>query len=449
MHLVTGKIGRPGAGPLQMAGQPSAMSNRETGACGSYPGYRNFHNAKHMRDLCDLWEIPYETFHAEPPVDVLTVVDRMHRGQVPFLWIIGTNPLVSLPDQVKVREALERAFVVVQDPFVDAETVAHADLYLPAAMWGEKSGCMTNADRSVNLLEKAVEPPGEARSDFDVFVDVARRLGLVTKEGRPLLDFDGPEAAFEEWKKVSKDRPCDYSGMTWAMLKERGAVRWPCNEEHPDGAERLYEDRRFWTSIDDCQSYGNDFKTGAPVTRQEYERIDPHGRAWLKPCEWQPPSNAPHEGRPFLLSTGRLVWHWHTRTKTRRAPALESRAPRAYVEVHPDDAAPRGIATGTLVGVESDFGRWEGPALVGDVVRPGMLFVPFHYGESPVNRATSPARDPVSAQPHFKHVAASLTKLADAAPEPWLLERSRDLAAGGVPYAARATGGTVHLPAPG
>jgi predicted molibdopterin-dependent oxidoreductase YjgC len=145
---------------------------------------------------------------------------------------------------------MRKLFMVVQDPFIDAETVDLADIYFPAAMWGEKTGCVTNADRSVNLLLKAVDPPGEARSDLDIFVEVANRLGFKDRDGAPLIPFTEPRDAFEEWRKVSRGRPCDYSGMTYELILQMGAVRWPCNAEHPRGTERLYEDLKFWTGID-------------------------------------------------------------------------------------------------------------------------------------------------------------------------------------------------------
>jgi anaerobic selenocysteine-containing dehydrogenase len=268
VHLITGAIGKPGAGPLLMAGQPSAMCNREAGAGGSYPAYRNPHSEVQMRDLCKHWNLDFDRFRRETPKDILSMMETAERGEIEFLWVVGTNPLVSLPDQNRSERILRKLFLVVQDPFIDAETVDLADIYFPAAMWGEKSGCVTNADRSVNLLMKAVEPPGQARSDFDIFVEVANELGFKDRDGGPLIPFAEPKDAFEEWRKVSKGRPCDYSGMTYELILEMGAVRWPCNERHPRGAERLYEDLKFRTGIDECETYGVDFLT----RRQDHPR---------------------------------------------------------------------------------------------------------------------------------------------------------------------------------
>jgi predicted molibdopterin-dependent oxidoreductase YjgC len=428
-----------------MAGQPSAMSNREAGADGSYPAYRNPHNEKHMRDLCALWNLDFANFHPEVPKDILLMMETAERGEIEFMWVIGTNPLVSLPDQNRSERILRKMFLVVQDPFIDTETVELADIYFPAAMWGEKTGCVTNADRSVNLLLKAVEPPGEARSDFDIFVEVANRLGFKDKDGVRLVRFGEPKEAFEEWKKVSKGRPCDYSGMTYDLILEMGAVRWPCNEEHPRGAERLYEDYKFRTGIDDCESYGADFLTGNKYTRSDYEHIDPKGKAFLKPAKWRRQPNPTTEEYPILMNTGRSVYHFHTRTKTGRSSVLNARAPHAYVEIHPRDAERLTIEAGDLVEITSPQGRWEGPAIVVDTVREGEIFVPFHYGHGAqsANQHTWYARDPVSNQPQLKSSPVALRRLSFGKPEPWLLERLAELNGEMIePFASRRFGRT-------
>lgn len=429
VHLLTGAIGKPGAGPLLMAGQPSAMNNREVGAGGSYPGYRNPHSEAQMRDLCERWNIDFDMFHPEVPKDILSMMETAERGEIELLWVIGTNPLVSLPDQNRTERILRKLFLVVQDPFIDTETVELADIYFPAAMWGEKTGCVTNADRSVNLLLKAVEPPGQARSDFEIFVEVANRSGFKDRDGAPLIAFAEPRDAFGEWRKVSKGRPCDYSGMTYELILEMGAVRWPCNERHPRGTERLYEDLTFWTGIDECESYGVDFLTGNGNTRADYRRIDPKGKAFLRAVHWRRQPNPASEEYPFVLNTGRVVYHFHTRTKTARSAALNRRAPHPYVEIHPTDAARLQIGLGDLVEITSPNGRWEGVAMVVDTVRPGAIFVPFHYGQGAqsANQHTWYARDPVSHQPQLKSSPAAVRRLGFGQPEPWLLARLAEL----------------------
>ncbi|GAB2899672.1 molybdopterin oxidoreductase family protein [Paralcaligenes sp. KSB-10] len=429
VHLLTGAIGRPGAGPLLMAGQPSAMCNRETGAGGSYPAYRNPHSRAQMMDLCEHWNLDSDTFRPEMPKDILSMMEMAERGEIEFMWVVGTNPLVSLPDQNRTERILRKLFLVVQDPFIDAETVDLADIYFPAAMWGEKAGCITNADRSVNLLLKAVEPPGQARSDFEIFAEVANSLGFKDRDGAPLISFAGPRDAFEEWRKVSKGRPCDYSGMTYELILEMGAVRWPCNEQHPRGSERLYGDLKFWTGIDECESYGVDFLTGNVTSRAGYERIDPKGKAFLRPVHWRRHPNPTSEEYPFILNTGRVVYHFHTRTKTARSSVLNQRAPHPYVEIHPTDAARLRIGLGDMVEITSPNGRWEGVAMVVDTVRPGEVFVPFHYGQGAqsANQHTWYARDPVSHQPQLKSSPAAVRRISFGQPQSWLLARLAEL----------------------
>lgn len=451
VHLLTGAIGKPGAGPLLMAGQPSAMCNREAGAGGSYPAYRNPHNETQMRDLCERWNLDFDTFRHEVPNNILSMMEAAERGEIEFMWVIGTNPLVSLPNQNRSKRILEKLFLAVQDPFIDTETVGLADIYFPAAMWGEKSGCITNADRSVNLLLKAVDPPGEARSDFDIVVEVANRLGFEDRDGAPLIRFAKPRDAFEEWRKVSKGRPCDYSGMSYELIREMGAVRWPCNERHPRGAERLYEDLNFSTNIDYCETYGANFLTGARNTRADYERIDPKGKAFLRPVQWRRQPNPVSDDYPFVLITGRVVYHFHTRTKTARSEVLNRHAPQAYVEIHPDDAARLEIGLGDLVEITSPHGRWEGVAMVVDTVRPGEVFVPFHYGQGAqsANQHTWYARDPISHQPQLKSSPVAVRRLSFGQPESWLLERLAELN-GEItqPFAARTFGNTTNSPVP-
>jgi len=440
VHLITGKIGKPGAGPLLMAGQPAAMSNREAGADGSYPGYRNPHCEVQMRELCEHWNLDFDKFHPEVPKDILLMMETAERGEIELMWVIGTNPLVSLPDQNRSRRILDKLFLVVQDPFVDTETVELADIYFPVAMWGEKAGCVTNADRSVNLLLKAVDPPGESRTDFDIFVDVANRLGFKDRSGEPLIRFAEPRAAFDEWRRVSKGRPCDYSGMSYELILEMGAVRWPCNESYPRGCERLYEDLKFWTDIDACETYGADFLTGSKLTRDAYRRVDPKGKAFLKPVHWRPQPNPVSQEFPFMLMTGRVVYHFHTRTKTGRSRVLNQHAPHPYVEINPDDAMRLEIALGDRVEMTSPHGRVEATAMVVDTVRSGELFMPFHYGhgDEAANQHTWYARDPVSHQPQLKSSPVSIRRLSFGAPEDWLLRRLAELDGSSIePFAAR------------
>jgi anaerobic selenocysteine-containing dehydrogenase len=281
-------------------------------------------------------------------------------------------------------------------------------------LWGEKTGCTTNADRTVHLSSQAVEPPGEARSDLETLIDYAARMDFRDRDGRPLVKWSDAEGAFESWKRCSAGRPCDYSGMSYVMLRDSGGVQWPCNEEHPAGRERQYEDGVFNTSSDFCETYGNDLATGAAIQAPEYASRDPKGRAIIKGAEYMPPPEEPDERYPFLLTTGRLTHHFHTRTKTGRSRALDGAAPAAFVEVSDSDAAALGLQDGDVVKVRSRRGSITVPVRIGGI-EPGVVFVPFHYGDggdddrpTAANRLTLSGWDPVSKQPHFKYAAVAL-----------------------------------------
>ncbi|MEH0970730.1 molybdopterin oxidoreductase family protein [Micromonospora sp. CPCC 205546] len=424
LHLVRGMLGRPGAGIYQMNGQPTAQNTRETGADGDLPGLRNWENTAHIAELARLWNVDVDSIpHWAPPTHAMQIFRYAEQGSIKLLWISATNPAVSLPDLSRVRRVLAKPelFVVVQDLFL-TETAELADVVLPGATWGEKTGTFTSVDRTVHISDKAVDPPGEARPDLDIFLDYARRMDFRDRDGQPLIRWTGPEEAFEAWKECSRGRPCDYTGITYAKLRGGSGVQWPCTEEQPDGTERLYTDAVFHTDPDYCETYGHDLATGAEFTESEYRAKEPNGRAFLHAVDYQPSPEVPDDEYPMLLTTGRTVYQFHTRTKTGRAPQLDRAAPDVWVELNPADAARLGIAEGDLVGVASARGGIQAPArLCG--IRPGVVFLPFHYGyfdQAPhertpraANELTVTAWDPVSKQPLFKVTAVAVTKLAD------------------------------------
>jgi ferredoxin-nitrate reductase len=426
LNLVRGMIGRPGCGVLQMNGQPTAQNTRETGADGDLPGFRNWDNEAHIRELAELWNVdPIVIPHWAPPTHAMQIWRYAEQGSIGLLWISATNPAVSLPELHRIRSILasEELFVVVQDAFL-TETAGYADVVLPTAIWGEKTGTFTNADRTVHLSERAVDPPGEARSDLDIFLDYARRMEFRDRDGQPLVRWHDPESAFEAWKACSRGRPCDYSGMSYERLREAGAIQWPCNNEHPDGTERLYTDLRFNTDPDVCENYGHDLLTGAVTTETEYRAGNPAGRAILKAADYQPPHELPSEDYPLLFSTGRTVYHFHTRTKTARARQLQQAAPDPWVELSAADAERKGIIDGDLVRVESAHGRIQARARITGITQ-GTIFAPFHYGyfdttgaapngrPRAANELTITEWDPVSKQPNYKVCAVRVTKVAD------------------------------------
>jgi ferredoxin-nitrate reductase len=243
-------------------------------------------------------------------------------------------------------------------------------------------------------------------------------MGFTDRCGRPLPPWDSPEEAFQAWRECSQGRPCDYSGLSYDKLRGGPGIQWPCTDEAPDGTERLYVDHDFMTYQDQCENYGHDLTTGAAVTPIEHAAAGFDGRARLKAAEWTPPPEPPDETYPMSLMTGRTVYHFHTRTKTGRAPELNAAAPEPWVELAPSDAADLDVTDGDLVRVESRRGAIEVAArCVGN--RECTVFVPFHYGdpETAANDLTPTSWDPVSKQPFFKSGAARVVAPTNGKPE--------------------------------
>jgi anaerobic selenocysteine-containing dehydrogenase len=434
IHIVRGMLGKPGCGILQMNGQPTAQNTREAGADGDLPAFRNWSNDDHVKDLAAVWNIdPMDIPHYTAPTHAMQIMRYVEDGSIRFLYVTATNPAVSMPELARMRSLLsqDRLFLVVQDIFL-SETAQLADVVLPAATWGEKTGTFTNVDRTVHLSEKAVEPPGEARSDLDILLDYARRLDLRDKDGAPLVKWRTPEEAFEGWKECSRGRPCDYSGLTYDKLRGGSGVQWPCNDEHPDGTEHIYVDGQFWSDPSYCESYGRDMVTGAPVSPTEYKALNPQAKAVIKAAEYLPPHELPSEEFPFQLITGRTLYHFHTRTKTGRAPQLQAAAPEVWVEASAADATAHGWAEGDVLSVTTPRGEVTARLRISGI-RDGVLFLPFHYGywdaeggDQPgghgraANELTLTDWDPASKQPIFKTAAAAATRIevSDGRPAP-------------------------------
>jgi anaerobic selenocysteine-containing dehydrogenase len=422
INLLRGMIGRPGCTVFQMNGQPTAENTRETGADGSLPGYRNWQNDEHVREIADAWNVDIlQIPHWAPPTHAMEIFRQIEAGTIRFLWVTATNPLVSLPELRRIRSVYgsDRLFLVVSDAFL-TETAAMADVVLPAALWGEKTGCFTNADRTVHLSEQAVQPPGQARSDLDILLDYAARMDLRNRDGGPLITWSTPEQAWRAFTEITRGRPCDQSALTYDKLRDSGGIQWPCTDDAPDGTERLYADHRFVTEPAAAESYGHDLQTGAENEADEYRAHDPAGRAILKAADFAPPHEPVDDDYPFQLTTGRTVYHWHTRTKTRRAPQLDAAAPQMWVELAESDADRLGVTEGDFVVVRSRRGHIRAAARITGS-RPGVVFAPFHYGyfdrstgaddePTAANELTRTEWDPVSKQPVYKVTAVAVEK---------------------------------------
>jgi anaerobic selenocysteine-containing dehydrogenase len=384
LALITGNIGRAGAAPFSITGQCNAMGTREAGFASIMPGYRKFEDAGDREELARLWNVPVERIPAKRGLAYPDIIEAALEKKIRALWIIATNPVVSFPNLRALQQALEGLeFLVVQDGYHPTPTSEYAHLMLPAAMWGEKEGTYTNSERRVSKVNRAVAPPGEAKSDFDIFLELAGVLG-VRDELFP--GWSKPADAFEEWKRVSAGRLCDYSGMTYKAIEQHGGVQWP----FPAGASSAGETRRLYGA--------GGFKTD-------------DGRARLIPVAWEPFPEQPNDEFPLVLNTGRTVEHWHTRTKTGKVPILERLSPHAWVEMNPRDARGLRLKPQDRVDVVSRRGRVRGIELrVTETVAPGQIFVPFHYAEANANEVTQSAFDPYSREPNYKQSAARVEK---------------------------------------
>ncbi len=391
LALITGQIGRAGASPFSITGQCNAMGTREAGFTSSLPGYRKFEKASDREELAAMWGIPVERIPVSRGLAYPDIVEAAVSRKIRALWIIATNPIVSFPNLDVLKQGLETLdFLVVQDGFHPTPTSELAHLVLPAAIWGEKEGTYTNSERRVSKVNRAVDPPGEAKSDFDICLDLAKKLGC--KE-QLFPGWTTPRDAFDEWKRVSAGQLCDYSGMSYELLEQHGGIQWPFSER---------------TQSDYSQS---DEPHEIPVSRLYSDGIYPteDGKAKLFCIEWEPFPEQPNQEFPFILNTGRTVEHWHTRTKTGQVPILERMSPSAWLEMNPKDAIRLSLKQHDKVTLVSRRGRVPGLELrITEIIAPGQVFMPFHFVETNANQVTQSAFDPISREPNYKQCAVKV-----------------------------------------
>lgn len=403
LALLTGNVGRPGASPFSITGQCNAMGTRETGFTASMPGYRPYDDPVQRAELAERLGLPVDRLPTERGRAYPDIINAILSRKIKALWVIGTNPVVSFPNRDVLEVALDALeLLVVQDGF-ETPTTQLADVVLPAAVWGEKEGTFTNSERRVSRVRAAVAPPGDARTDFDIVLDIARAWGCADEL---FPGWTGPWDAFEEWRRVSAGRPCDYSGITWERIDAVGGVQWPCAE---DPAQDVVSDE---PGADTDPAERATPLAGTPRLYGDGRFHHPGGRARVFAVEPEPVRDQPRSAFPFVLNTGRTVEHWHTRTKTGRIAVLENLAPEAWVEIHPEDAARLGVSGGSWVRVASARGEVEQIRVrVTAIVRPGEVFIPFHWDDRCANRLTDPQFDPVSREPNYKQCAVSITPL--------------------------------------
>ena len=387
LSLLTENFCRVGAGPLSITGECNAMGNRWVGALAHLlPGMRLVVNSQHRQEVADFWGIPVAKIQPTPGRSIMDIIAGLHSGDVRALWVMTTNPAASLPHTSWAREGLSKAeLLVVQDIFHPTETTLLGDVVLAAAQWCEKTGTLVSAERRIELVEQVIDPPGEARPDYEIIWQVARAMGY-EKE----FPYTSPEEVFEEWKGIARGRICDMSGVTYERLRDRVGPQLPCpTDDHP-GTPRLFTDGRF---------------------------PRPDGRAALLARDYVEPAEIPDDEYPFILLTGRLAWHFNTRTRTGRVPRLNKAAPDGYVDIHPQDAARLGLAQGDEVEVASRRGSVRLPARLTERLPRGVMFIPWHFGDALgggedklVNRVTNPVCDVHSKQPEYKFSAVKVVK---------------------------------------
>jgi len=384
LHLITGQIGKAGAGPLSLTGQPNAMGGREVGGLSNLlPAHRNLANAEHRQEVADFWGVP--SINPKPGLTATEMFEALRAGKMKAIWIICTNPMVSLPDSNLVEEGLKNAkFVVVQDVSNRSDTVPYADLVLPAAAWGEKSGTMTNSERRVSYLEKFVDAPEEALPDIEILIRFAKKMGF--EHG---FDFQNVAQIYNEHVRLTQGTNIDISGLSHERLQKEGSFQWPVPNSVSMGTSRLFTDNQFFT---------------------------PTKKAKIFAVAGDNHSESLTENLPLILTTGRIRDQWHTMTKTGRVKKLNQHLPKAFLEIHPTDATERGLNEGDIAKITNGRGQVQVPVKVTTDIKQGVVFLPMHWGkvlnqtQARCNNLTSSLIDPLSKEPDFKFSAVQVEK---------------------------------------
>lgn len=421
LHLATGAICRPGSGPFSLTGQPNAMGGREMGYMGpGLPGQRSLLDEADRRFVEELWQLPAGTLRTEAGGGTVSMFESMTSGEIKACWIICTNPVASVPNRKTVIAGLEAAeLVIAQDAFLETETNRYADILLPGALWAEGEGVMVNSERNLTLMQKAVDPPGEALPDWQIIARVACEMGYADA-----FTYASSEEVYREIQRAWNPKTgYDLRGATYERLRE-APVQWPSapGEDSRRSPIRYLNGRTESASAGSAGSVGS---ADGPSPHQCQSPGEPRvlfptadGKAvfWARP--YLPPAELPDEEYPYVLNSGRVQHQWHTLTKTGKIPKLVKLNPGPFVEVHPADAARLDIRDGDRVSLTSRRGHAVLPAVVTDRVRAGTCFAPFHWNDLfgpdlAVNELTSDAVDPLSLQPELKYCAVALEKAAE------------------------------------
>lgn len=385
LSLATGNIGKPGAGPMSLTGQPNAMGGREQGGLATtLPGHRLVANPEHRAEVERAWGIPPGSISDRSGVTAIEMIERLERGEIKVVWVAATNPVASLPNSDRVRAAFEKVeTVIVQDAYYPTETGQLADVLLPAAQWSERGGTMTNSERRICLLEQVSQPPGGALPDWQIICRMAQALGY-----GEAFEYEGLEEIFHEYRELSRGRDMDITGISYPLLAQhRAGIQWPypssARSGPPADGRRLFEQGRFQT---------------------------PDGRAQMHVPRWIPPAESVDDEFPYALITGRVKDQWHTMTRTGRSAKLLKSERQPFLEINSSDALGLGIRDRDRVQVSSRRGSFEVTARVNETIRAGSVFAPFHWGSlwadnGSSNASASEAVDPRSKQPELKFAA--------------------------------------------
>ena len=382
LNLITGNIGKPGGTSLSITGQCNAMGTREWSSCSGLPGYRALEKEKDREEIAQYWGIDADFFPEKRGLFQTDIFPAIETGQIKGLWLIATNPMTSMTNTARIRKTFENLeFLVVQDAYSDVETNEYSHVYLPAAIWAEKQGCFTNTERRVNLIRNVLPPYEQSKPDLWIFNEMAKRFD----QGQKIKFPESSEGVFEELRELSRGRMLDYSGMTYDKIESQKGVQWPCRSEEDAGSPRLYTDGKF-----------------------QYE----DGKAKLIALPFIDNNERPDDEYPFWLNTGRVVEHFHTRTRTGKVGNLNKFSPTPYMEMNPDAAAELGIEHGSYARLTSRRGDAVVMVQTTHRVPPNMVFIPFHFHEC-VNRLTLGLLDPHSRQPAFKQSAVKIEPVED------------------------------------
>lgn len=384
LSLITGHIGKPGSGPFSLTGQPNAMGGREVGGLSNMlAAHRSLENPLHIKEVSEFWGV--NNLSNKPGLTATQMFDEMHTGKLKAIWVICTNPLVSLPNARHMEEGLSKCnFVVVQDISAKSDTVKYADLVLPAAGFMEKEGTMTNSERRISIVEKIVDAPGEARPDADILIDFAHRMGWGNQ-----FNYNSVEDVYLEHAALTKGTNLDVSDLDYETIRKKRSVQWPYKKGVSNGTTRLFTDKIFYTES---------------------------GKANLFPMSSDHTSEPLTPERPFVLTTGRVRDQWHTMTRTGKVNKLGQHLGKPFLEIHPDDAEEKGIKDGDLVSVTSVRGEVQVLATVTTDIKKGVVFLPMHFGRMlgkdlvRANNVTNDLLDPFSKQPDFKYSAVNVEK---------------------------------------